>query len=290
MGGRMFKKLLLFVSLISFGYLKAGRAVSDRVVIISIDGGKPQALKKAKMPVLDGLIESGAFTDKAKTIFPSKTLPSHTSMLTGVGPDTHKITWNNWEPWRGLVQVPTVFSMAKKSGLSTALFATKDKFNHLEVPNSLDKYWLEEKKAKSAAKAAVEYLEKNKPQLLVIHFPDADIAGHSFGWESWAQLKALEDVDEAIEIVKKSLEKNFRDETYNLIITADHGGMGLTHGSNEDHDMLIPWLVWGTNVKSGHKITSEVVTMDTTVTTLSILGLPKQEGLEGRVVEEAFTP
>src|SRR3954447_26774036 len=101
---------------------------AEHVFIVSIDGGKPAAIEQSKMPVLEKCVAEGAHTWVANTIFPCKTLPSHTSMLTGVGPDKHKILWNDWTPTNVVVKVPTVFSEAKKAGFSTAMFVGKEKF------------------------------------------------------------------------------------------------------------------------------------------------------------------
>src|ERR1700728_4534584 len=79
---------------------------AEHIFIISIDGGKPAVIAQSQMPELQKLVAEGAHTWKATTIFPSITLPAHTSMLTGVGPEKHKIMWNEYKPELGFVQVP----------------------------------------------------------------------------------------------------------------------------------------------------------------------------------------
>ena len=134
LAGMMARLIHRFVLLIA-GLLLAGSTFAaphaEHVYIISIDGGKPAVIHQSRMPVLDQLAATGACTWAAQTIYPSTTLPSHVSMLTGVGPGKHRVLWNNWIPEQGLVTVPTVFSEAKKAGLSTAMFVGKEKFRHL---------------------------------------------------------------------------------------------------------------------------------------------------------------
>src|SRR5690242_6521552 len=67
----------------------------DHVVIISIDGLRPDVLLRARAPALHSLYESGAFSFWAQTIPVAITLPSHTSMLTGVGVERHGIDFND---------------------------------------------------------------------------------------------------------------------------------------------------------------------------------------------------
>src|SRR5262245_29542499 len=96
---------------------------AERVVVISVDGLRPDAIEKAPAPTLLRMIERGASCPTAETIRPSVTLPSHTSMLTGLDYRRHGVTWNNWRP--GHIAHPTVFSVAAQAGLGTALFCAK---------------------------------------------------------------------------------------------------------------------------------------------------------------------
>src|SRR5690606_32631062 len=102
----------------------------NRVVIISIDGLRPDLIFRAEARNLQGLMERGTFTLWARTIEIAKTLPSHTTMLTGTLPEQHKVNWNDDRPRneRGTIQVPTLFQNAKAAGLTTAMVASKYKF------------------------------------------------------------------------------------------------------------------------------------------------------------------
>jgi len=277
---------LCFISL--FLFTSSALAAVDHVVVISIDGGKPASIFKSNMPNLKAITKEGASTFLAETIMPSKTLPAHTSMVTGVLPAVHKITWNSWNPFKGTLKIPTMFSLAKEQGLSTALFATKSKFKHLNKSDSLDVFSLNSSDAKSIAKESTKYLASKKPRLLFIHMPDADTAGHAYGWESPEQLKALENVDAAIGFVKQTMEQVLQGKFYVLIVTADHGGSAKDHGSDSDDDRIIPWITWGSDVKSNHTISSAVNTMDTAATVLWLLGIAPPTTWSGVPVEDAY--
>src|SRR3990170_8265497 len=69
-----------------------------RVVVVSIDGARPDALLVAKTPTITRLWKQGAYSFRAQTISPSTTLPAHTSMLTGISPDRHGERDNSWWP------------------------------------------------------------------------------------------------------------------------------------------------------------------------------------------------
>jgi predicted AlkP superfamily pyrophosphatase or phosphodiesterase len=67
-------------------------------VIVSVDGLRPDAIGKAGAAHMLGLAARGAFGWTARTVSPSVTLNSHGSMLTGVAPSEHALSWNEYEP------------------------------------------------------------------------------------------------------------------------------------------------------------------------------------------------
>lgn len=286
--------------------LRAER-LAEHVFVISFDGGKPAVIAQSEMPVLQKVVTEGAVTWGAQTIFPSKTLPSHTSMLTGLSPAKHHVLWNNFEPERGVIAAPTMFTIARKADakLGTALFAGKMKFRHLLQPGSLDVFDFKgptqdalasaaaeiEKSvnpAQSVAASAVAYIQEKKPNLCFIHFPDPDSAGHKSGWGSPEQKEAFKVSDQALGQVMRAIEAVGIAGTSVVIISADHGGHDKTHGENIPDDMTIPWIAWGKGVKKHFTITDAVTTYDTAATALWLLGVPVPAELDGKPVKQAF--
>ena len=75
-----------------------------------------------------------------------------------------------------------------------------------------------------------------------------------------------------------------------MIVTADHGGHGTNHGSDDPRDVTIPWIAWGQGVKQGALTQSTVRTMDTAATVLWLLAVAEPaEGWMGQPVLEAYT-
>jgi predicted AlkP superfamily pyrophosphatase or phosphodiesterase len=266
----------------------AGRV--KHVFIVSFDGGKPSVMKESKMPVLMRMVGEGACSWEAQTVVPSITLVSHTSMLTGVQPVKHKITWNDWLPEKGMVTVPTVFSLAKEKGLKTAMFVGKPKFLHLYRPKDLNEFSLPSYDAKTVATVAGRYIESSKPNLCFVHFSDSDGAGHKFGWGTPEQKQAFADEDEALNTLRNAIKKAGIENESVIILSADHGGHAKTHGTTMPEDMTIPWIAWGAGVKKGYAITTPVSTCDTAATALWLLGVPLPGDLDGKPVTGAFTP
>jgi predicted AlkP superfamily pyrophosphatase or phosphodiesterase len=296
-----------FIFLVALASNLSAAPLAEHVFVISIDGGKPAVIAQSDMPALNRLVHEGASTWTATTIYPSVTLPSHTSMLTGVGPKKHKITWNKWKPRKGVVRVPTVFAEAKAAGFSTAMFVGKEKFRHLAQPWTLDYFdygqdaasanqttgarTLSKKStlfAAQVAQRAATCILEHKPNLCFIHFTDTDEAGHKYGWGSTNQIQAFADVDVALAKVVKAIEDAGIADKSVLIVTADHGGHRKTHGGKSPDDMRIPWIAWGRDVKKGFAISAPVTTYDTAATALWLLNVRVPTWFDGTPVTSAF--
>ncbi|PQV65031.1 Type I phosphodiesterase / nucleotide pyrophosphatase [Abditibacterium utsteinense] len=245
-------------------------------------------MKRSPMPLTFAMAKSGAATWNAQTVFPSITLVSHTSMLTGVQPLKHHIFWNDWIPSRGVVKVPTVFGLAHKNGYTTALFAGKPKFRHLNVPGTLDEFQIPDYSANVVAKAAAKYIEAKKPNLCFIHFADSDGAGHKYGWGTPQQVQSFADEDVALKTIREAVKRAGIEKESVFILSADHGGHDKTHGSNSPADMTIPWIAWGDSVKPQFEIKVPVSTCDTAATALWLLDVAVPASFDGKPVKSAF--
>ena len=268
--------------------------VTGHVVIISVDGLRPDAVDEFRAPTIARLAREGSYSYSARTIMPSKTLPSHTSMLTGVTPLVHGITWNSDETAsRGDVRVPTIFRLARATGLVTAAFFSKTKFRHLEVSGSLDysqspsdgsASWSAERTMRDLA----HYLEIGRPNLLFVHVAEPDYAGHAAGWMSPSYFGAVHIADAAVARVMALADTAFGEGEYTLMLTADHGGHAKTHGSSHLNDVLIPWIAWGKGVRPSMRLSTPIRTMDTAASALWLLGVRVPEVWSGRPVVDAF--
>ena len=283
-----FRPLLFLALTLPLFRPASAAALADHVFIVSFDGGKPAVMHQSRMPTLFSLASEGAVTWGAQAVLPSVTLVNHASMVTGVGPKMHRVTWNDYKPRRGLVRVPTLFSIAKRRGFRTAMFAGKTKFRHLVLPGSLDRFAHPGYTDRKVAEAAANYIVAHKPNLCLIHFPGPDSAGHTFGWGSFPQKRAFARSDDALGLVLNALRRAGIQNRSVVILTADHGGRGRRHGSASPEDRNIPWIAWGAGVRQGHRITGPVHTYDTAATALWLLDVPVPADWDGKPVRECF--
>ena len=268
---------------------------TNRVVLVSIDGLRPDAIAAFEAPTLRRLIAEGSYSLAAQTILPSKTLPSHTSMLTGEPPDRHGVLWNNAvNDAPGTLEIPTIFSEARSRGYATAAFFSKSKFSHLQRPGTLDYSqapggWFGKWNSSHTVGDVEKHLLTAKPNLLFVHLPDTDTAGHGSGWMSPEYGRAVQRVDAAVGRLIAASDRAFGAGLYTIIITADHGGHGRDHGSDDPADVTIPWIAWGQGVAAGELADGDVIdTVDTAATVLYLLGVDPPAGWAGTPILKAF--
>jgi predicted AlkP superfamily pyrophosphatase or phosphodiesterase len=264
-----------------------------RVMVVSIDGLRPDVLLRANAPNLHKLTESGAFTYWAQTVPIAVTLPAHTSMLTGVSVERHRINFNDdratTRPF--YPTAPTLFEVARQAGYSTALVSGKAKFMALNKPGTID--WFsapESAKTTDAdvADAAGTILRLHKPQVMFVHFPGGDTTGHASGWASKEQFAAVEKVDEYVGMLMHGLQTSGLADSTIVIVSADHGGSGKKHGANDPRSLYIPWIASGPGIRRNFDLTSlrelTIRTEDTFATACFVLGIPLPAGTQGRPV------
>ncbi len=266
-------------------------AKAKYVIIITIDGLRPEAIDKGNVPHIQSLIKIGSFSTEAKTVIPAHTLSAHTSLVTGLTPERHGMRINFWKPFMKYVGIETIFSVAKEKGLKTAMFVGKDKLQYLASPGTVDHFESTGEAPGSndmIASRFSSYMKTERPELVLIHFPEPDLTGHRMGWMSGDYIKALEQVDRAIKAILRSLDEAGMYENILFIITSDHGGQGKNHIGSDPEVITIPWIAVGPGVKEGYRINGNVNIYDTAATVLFALGIKPPPNWEGEPIKEVF--
>jgi predicted AlkP superfamily pyrophosphatase or phosphodiesterase len=245
----------------------------------------------AEMENVLSLIQNGAYTFGAQTIMPSATLPSHASMLTGTCPAKHIVRWNEYVPENGYAIGTDVFDLAHTAGMRTVMVVGKEKLRQVTEPASTDFFAFVDDTDKIEDPLTIEELAmqeiKQDFNLMFVHFPDGDLAGHDHGWMSRRQLRAYANDDEAFGYILARLKSAGLYESTLIIVTADHGGHDTTHGTDMLEDMTIPWIISGLGIQN-RQLPSPVYTMDTAATAAFALGLPIPPEWDGAPAYEAF--
>jgi predicted AlkP superfamily pyrophosphatase or phosphodiesterase len=257
----------------------------SHVMVISLDGTRPDAILQAETPYLQGLAARGGVDWKAVTVLPSATLPAHTSMLTGLSVEQHGVDYNSMPSGCPVIEFPTFLTLAEEAGYKAALVTGKEKLCIYRQSETLD-YTFAREGDRSVVDRVLELLDQGY-EVIFAHLPNPDFFGHSTGWMSDTYIDELNSSDYQVgRILEKLDELGLTQETL-LIVTADHGGHDMEHGSDRPEDIHIPWIIAGPGVNAGTELT-DVSVMDTAPTVLWALGIPSADDISSQPIYEAF--
>jgi predicted AlkP superfamily pyrophosphatase or phosphodiesterase len=124
------KRVLFVAWLFHVAFLPVSAQPIKHVILISIDGLRPDFYldKSWKAPNLQKLKTEGVYARGVRSVFPSVTYPSHTTMITGAYPARHGVYYNvpygekggHWYWEESYIQTPTLWDAVKEAGLTSA--------------------------------------------------------------------------------------------------------------------------------------------------------------------------
>lgn len=228
----------------------------NKIILIVLDGLAYETAEQC-MGFLQGLKAQGATTlYKIQCELPSKSRPLYETILTGAPPVISGIVHN--DVLRNSNQ-QSVFSLARKSGLTTAAAAfhwfselyNRTPYNairdrHTDNPEQLiqhGRFYHGDHYPDSYLYLDAECLRRQyDPDFLLIHPMNIDNAGHRDGVDSAHYRNTVRNSDGEL---SKYL-PTWIDEGYQVIVTADHGmNADKSHGGTLPEERDIPLFVIG---------------------------------------------
>ena len=281
-------------------FLNMMLASSKKVLLIGIDGCRPDVLKIANTPNIDKLINNGIFFDNALSSInnqPTRSGPGWTSLLTGVWFDKHSVKDNLFKNVDNS-KIVTFDELLTKSSLNikTSVLTmwnpiiTKIFDKELFFTSHVDTY------DGSIISESKEHILNTKSDIIFVHIDNADLAGHLYGYsiEGKKYINAIEEIDSYVGTLTQSLKlrKEYKNEEWLIIISSDHGGrkkflLGGTHGGQTDEEILIPIILYGKNINRIHNI-GQTYIVDIVPTILSFFDskLVDKFNLDGKALIE----
>jgi predicted AlkP superfamily pyrophosphatase or phosphodiesterase len=219
-------------------------AETPPLLLISIDGFRHDYLDLAETPALDRLVQGGFKADSLHHVFPTKTFPTHYSIVTGRHPGTHGVVANSmWDPIRddrfslGNREAvmdgywyeggEPIWVTAEKQGLTAAAFFWPG--TEARIHRVRPSYW-KPYNARTPYQERVEQVlewmdlpEGQRPDLVTMYFSSVDSAGHRDGPRSEATAAALADIDGHLLDLLNGLDARGLLDSMHIIVTSDHG-------------------------------------------------------------------
>lgn len=270
-----------------------------KLLLIGIDGVRPDVMADVATPNLDALAGDGLLISDVRTTSPSLSGPAWSSMLTGVWPEKHGVTNNDFTGKR-YERFPDFLTRIEqlRPDLSTVVIAdwlplvradegVSTVSDAVDLKHPLDGYelgWVEAD-ARVAALAA-DVLTESNPDVLFVYLGNPDETSHeheSIGEEYRA---AIELADRHVGQIVAALKARvaFEDENWLILCSTDHGRRADGgHGGDSPEEMTTFVLASGGEAATAPTPTGAVI-VDVAVTALMHLGVAIQSewGLDGR--------
>jgi arylsulfatase A-like enzyme len=274
---------------------------AQRVILVSLDGVRADALQH--LPTVVALTQRGVWTDAMQTVVPALTLPAHLSMLTGRDVTEYGITVNTMDAGIAAVMringITPMFGWARAANVRSAAVAGMSLIPPTQRAEAqsffaVDTLVATDGDAPILAGAAIALLRADTSvRMMFLHFPDADFAGHTYGWidgngaHTSAYRAALARIDSSLATLWNEIAPSVEAGQTAVIVTADHGGghgEGCASGEVATHthctahpgDRLIPFVLVAKSV-SPAKLTGELSITQVAPTVGALLGLPIPE-------------
>ncbi len=267
----------------------------SKVILILIDGLRVDTLSAVSTPNIDRIMSKGAWTQDARTVTPSITLPVHLSIFTGMTPGAHGVMTNTDIPDFS-EECLSLFQWARVHGRTTAMYYNWEFLRRLAPPGCMTHSVyldtaLEPGGDMTIARVAAQGICAIHPDFAFVYFGCLDETGHAHGYESKAYEKTLVRADEAVGYLLDALARDDAADQYTLFFQSDHGGIEFDHDTACPEVLTIPWMVTGPTVRSGQLVPEEKIsTLDTFASILHCMDLPCPSQNRGRVIKEVFNP
>lgn len=266
-----------------------------KVLLIGIDGVRPDVLAEVSTPVMDSLAAGGWYTAEARTTTPSVSGPSWSSMLTGVWPAKHGVVDNGFEG-RRYAEYPGFLTLVERERPGLATFAALDWMplasldgggpvlsGEIDTIVAVDGYELGWAEADSVvASRAAQHLASAAVDAAFVYLGNPDETSHrhaSIGVE-YRDAIALSDRHVGWLVDALRARPAYAEEDWLVLISTDHGRReDGGHGGDSPEEMMIFILASGPSTGGWPAAGSRpTYIVDVPTTALHHLGVPLVAG------------
>lgn len=224
-------------------------ATPPKLLLISIDGLRADALDRGLTPNLQRLIDGGVRARWMTPSYPSLTFPNHYTLVTGLRPDHHGIVNNSMDDaalgrfelsnrdavtnsgwWGG----EPIWVGAENVGVRTATTSWPGSESEIRgVRPSQWRVYDGKEPLEQRAGIVLDWLaqtDADAPRLTTLYMEHVDKAGHHYGPASQQYADAIVRADQIIGQVLDGLQQRGLAATTNVIVVSDHGMAAVADG------------------------------------------------------------
>jgi predicted AlkP superfamily pyrophosphatase or phosphodiesterase len=233
-------------------------AAPPPVILISVDGLRPDYLKRGVTPNINAMAATGVTTPAMRPSFPSLTFPNHYTLVTGKRPDHHGVVNNTMtdpaipgvtftlsnraavEDRRWWDQAEPVWVTAEKAGVKTATMFWPG--SEAPIQGVRPSQWLpfdgEMANPARVAQLLAWIDQPQRPGFLTLYFDTVDHDGHEFGPDAPQTTRAMAEIDARIGDLLAGLKA--RNVAANIVLVSDHGMAEVAGDRAIRLDLMLP--------------------------------------------------
>ncbi|MBP5319912.1 MAG: alkaline phosphatase family protein [Kiritimatiellae bacterium] len=289
------------LSLLMSGWAAEARADGARrpmVLMVMFDGMRADAIEAARMPNLANLRAGAwqvgyraAWTVTGQTVPDAapNSAPNHVSLATGVVASKHGVSSNGSTAEGNYARYPTWLKRVvdEKPGAKALFVYSWDEDATLGPAEGVT--FLGQSDAQNAVTLAETLASEGAPDATLYFINLPDDGGHDAGFypHSDEYLAALAEADTCLGRCLAAIGQRptFAEEDWLILVTADHGGYGKTHGQESGRQAhTVPIVISGRNVAEG-RLPGLPYTYALTASALSHFGIdPVAAGLDAEPI------
>jgi len=274
---------------------------SPKVLLIGVDGVRPDVMAEVPTPNLDALAAVGSFSQEAQNVRPTVSGPCWSSMLIGVSPEKHGVISNDFSS-NNYGEFPDFLTRIEQVRPELGTFAAVDWLplggedaggplisDALDKKVVLDGYefgWLEADSI--SVVATINELRGGDSDALFVYLGAPDEISHNIGGIGQEYRDAIAAADRHVGRLVEAIKgrESFANEDWLILVATDHGRTETGgHGGDSPEETTIFYLASGPSAAVGIPA-APVSIMDVAVTALAHLGIQIDPawGLDGQVV------
>ncbi len=259
------------------GLASSALSIDRKVLVIGIDGMRPDARAAASTPNMDALIADGAHSPECVVEDITISGPCWSSMFCGVHRNKHGVTGNSFAG-SNYAQYPHFFKRLEElCDIQTASFVNWAPLNTTILQNAADVIHTGGPDTLVASQA-VSHLQAGDPDVAFVAFDEVDGSGHAFGFSPTVPqyLAKIEATDVLVGQVLAAVRSRptYANEDWLVILTSDHGGTpDGSHGRDIPEHRLVDFIVSGASAAQGTLIEPAPEIVDLPATVFTFLGL-----------------
>ncbi|CAG5132406.1 unnamed protein product [Candidula unifasciata] len=228
---------LISTTVVLQSVLQATSAVSNKVLLVSMDGFRHDYLTKAETPNFDKMVAEGVTMSYLNNTFVTNTFPCHYSMATGLYSESNGIVGNRmYDP-----ELNSFFTMsttdsawwdkgepvwitARKAGLKAGTYFWPG--SEAEIQGLRPTVFFPYNTSvpfEDRVNTVLKWLTVDDFDLAVMYFHEPDTSGHAFGPDDGRMVPVIENMDVVLGWLLQGLDNSTLKGKVNMIVTSDHG-------------------------------------------------------------------